>query len=113
MSLRLTSATIPTLDYLATVTHTRRTGVITELLDAWGQVLQVEAFADPQVGVVPAATPTKREGRVYRLAVVAVPVIQFIRAQYLTGARETIVAGTSGPSVCGHRHGAGHETVQR
>ena len=51
MSLRLTSATIPTLDYLATVTHTRRTGVITELLDAWGQVLQVEAFADPQVSM--------------------------------------------------------------
>ena len=40
-----------TLDYLATVTHTSRTGVITELLDAWGQVLQVEAFADPQVSM--------------------------------------------------------------
>ncbi|MCL4493388.1 MAG: hypothetical protein M1294_01060 [Firmicutes bacterium] len=66
MSLRLTSATIPTLDYLATVTHTRRTGVITELLDAWGQVLQVEAFADPHVGVVPALLlPPLNEKDVY------------------------------------------------
>ena len=35
--------------------------------------------------------PTKREGRVYRCAAAAVPVIQFIRAQCLTGATETIV----------------------
>ena len=32
--------------------------------------------------------PTKREGRVYRFAA-AVPVIQFIRAQYLTGATKS------------------------
>ena len=55
MSLRLTPATIRTLDYLATIAHTSQAGVITEILGIWAQALQVEAFgSDPQAGTDPA-----------------------------------------------------------
>ncbi|MCL4493390.1 MAG: hypothetical protein M1294_01070 [Firmicutes bacterium] len=53
-SLRLTPATIRTLDYLATIAHTSQAGVITDLLSAWAQALQQEAFGlEPQAGTDP------------------------------------------------------------
>ena len=54
MSLRLTPATIHTLDYLATIAHTSQAGVITELLSIWAKALQQEAFgSDPQASTHP------------------------------------------------------------